>query len=291
LISNNVIDGCGYSGILVFGSHLNITNNGVSNPVQIVAVSGPPTPNNPTYATCVTVLGFSYDVNVSNNRCADDHTQTVQVTSGSPIVTGLRNTIMFNVGDTITGPDIPGSATVASIDTNTQIHLSANATGTSAQETVVIAHPFMNYCFQANGTGGPNNRTGNFVDLNIDPSNSCTGALTATFEPPAAVSGLPGDVAIIWGWNYGRNPLAGVTAAIGGSSLAAGACSTGIATITGVTSAMTLLATPVADARADNSHGLSVSAFVSGANTVTVAVCALAATTPAAVAYNVRAMN
>lgn len=83
-------------------------------------------------------------------------------------------------------------------------------------------------------------------------------------------------------------PLRGTTASIGGGSLGAGACVTGTATVTGVTSAMAVHASPVSAPQPDTSHGVSVVAYMSGSNTVTVVVCAIiASTTPNAVAYNV----
>lgn len=83
-------------------------------------------------------------------------------------------------------------------------------------------------------------------------------------------------------------PLRGVTSAIGGGSLAAGACTSGTAGVTGATTAMVATASPVSQPLPDASHGLAIWAFVSGSNLVTVEVCAIvAATTPAAVAYQV----
>lgn len=84
--------------------------------------------------------------------------------------------------------------------------------------------------------------------------------------------------------------LTGTTAAIGGGVLVAGACASGTATVTGVTTGMGLQVTPASDPTPDTSHGLSIYGVRTGANTVTVYVCAIvAATTPASVAYNVRA--
>lgn len=85
--------------------------------------------------------------------------------------------------------------------------------------------------------------------------------------------------------------LSGTTGSIGGGALAAGACASGTATVTGATTSMTVNASPVASPLADASHGLSVWAFVSASNTVTVEVCAIVATTPTARAYNVRVLK
>lgn len=85
--------------------------------------------------------------------------------------------------------------------------------------------------------------------------------------------------------------LSGTTAAIGGSVLAAGACSAGTVTITGAATTMVATASPSADPSPTLTTGVSIYAFVSAANTVTVRVCALAAVTPAAVTYNVRVLG
>ena len=83
-------------------------------------------------------------------------------------------------------------------------------------------------------------------------------------------------------------PLA-QTAAIGGGALAAGQCTSGTATITGggVSGTHVAVASPVSNPLADSSHGLSVFAYFSGFDTVTVQVCAIVSTTPPATVYNV----
>jgi hypothetical protein len=89
-------------------------------------------------------------------------------------------------------------------------------------------------------------------------------------------------------WNVQLGFPAATTAALGGGALAAGACTSGTATVTGATTAMTAHASPVASPLADASHAVSIFAYVSSANTVTVDVCAVVATTPASRVYNVR---
>lgn len=81
------------------------------------------------------------------------------------------------------------------------------------------------------------------------------------------------------------NPhLSGTTAAIGGSALTAGNCTTGTVTITGATTAMVPNVAP----SANPGTGMAWFAFVSASNTVTVKVCALLAGTPTSTTYNVR---
>ncbi len=81
--------------------------------------------------------------------------------------------------------------------------------------------------------------------------------------------------------------LSGTTGTITPGALLAGACGSGTATVTGVTTGMSLAATPVTYP-GDGTYWL---AYVSGANTVTVKVCVAVAGTPGATAYNVRAIQ
>lgn len=84
-------------------------------------------------------------------------------------------------------------------------------------------------------------------------------------------------------------PLTGTTGSIGGSALLVNNCSTGTATVTGVSSAMTIQVTPVADPNGSTTQDYDWYGYVSGTSTVTVKVCALVAGTPTATTYNVRA--
>lgn len=84
-------------------------------------------------------------------------------------------------------------------------------------------------------------------------------------------------------------PLIGVTPSLGGSLLAAGACSTATTTITGATTTMVADATP---ASATNiGDGAFWKAYVSATNVVTVKVCQAILGTPTAVTYNVRVIQ
>jgi hypothetical protein len=79
--------------------------------------------------------------------------------------------------------------------------------------------------------------------------------------------------------------LIGTTGSIGGSALAAGACSSGTSTVTGATTGMAVaLGTYPGD-------GFYAQGYVSAANTVTVKVCAVVSGTPAAQTYSVRVMQ
>ncbi len=83
--------------------------------------------------------------------------------------------------------------------------------------------------------------------------------------------------------------LSGTTGSIGGSALAAGACTTGTVAVNGAATG-----TPVDVSASDGSlpSGLvMLRAAVTAANTVTVQVCAVGAVTPVAVSYNVRVVQ
>ncbi len=81
--------------------------------------------------------------------------------------------------------------------------------------------------------------------------------------------------------------LVGATGTITPGALLAGACGSGTASITGATTAMGVVATPVTYP-GDGSYWL---AYVSSSNTVTVKVCVAVAGTPGATAYNVRVVQ
>ena len=74
------------------------------------------------------------------------------------------------------------------------------------------------------------------------------------------------------------------TASIGGSVLLAGACSTGTTNVTGATTSMVAVASPVTA----QPNGVQWQAYVSSAGVVTVNVCAIVGLTPTSSVYNVR---
>jgi hypothetical protein len=81
--------------------------------------------------------------------------------------------------------------------------------------------------------------------------------------------------------------LSGTTGSIGGSALAAGACSSGTVAVTGATTSMSVVASPATYP----GDGNFWEGYVSAAGTVTVKVCASIAATPTASAYNVRVLQ
>lgn len=89
------------------------------------------------------------------------------------------------------------------------------------------------------------------------------------------------------GTDYEAPALPGTTGSIGGGALLAGACASGTASVTGATTAMGVVATPVTYP-GDGNYWLG---YVSASGTVTVKVCAAVAGTPTASAYNVRVLQ
>jgi hypothetical protein len=81
--------------------------------------------------------------------------------------------------------------------------------------------------------------------------------------------------------------LSATSSSIGGSSLAAGACSSSPVTVTGATTAMGVVVSPVTFPGA----GFFWAGYVSAANTVTVEVCASVSGTPTASTYSVRVIQ
>jgi hypothetical protein len=132
----------------------------------------------------------------------------------------------------------------------------------------------------------PTSSTSNFVNIqniltingaNTTPSTSAT-TIAGSLNVVGALS-QNGTTILQW--------LAGTTGSIGGSALLAGACTSGTVAVTGSTTAMGVVATPVTYP----GDGFDWEAFVSAAGTVTVKVCGFIAGTPVASAYNVRVLQ
>lgn len=89
-----------------------------------------------------------------------------------------------------------------------------------------------------------------------------------------------------WGINGSWSAPASTasTASIGGSALLVGACTSGTANVTGATTSMVAVASPVTA----QPNGVQWQAYVSSAGIVTVNVCAIVAITPTSSVYNVR---
>ncbi len=80
-------------------------------------------------------------------------TQTGTLTSGSPTVTGLPDTTQLAVGMGVSGTGIAGGTTIQSVDSGTQITLSANATASGAQSLTLVVPALKNFDLFAYYTG------------------------------------------------------------------------------------------------------------------------------------------
>ena len=69
---------------------------------------------------------------------AKKETFTADTTDGSPILTTMSDQVEVTLGDELTGAGIPAGARVLSIDSATQVTMTANATATAS--TVTITH-------------------------------------------------------------------------------------------------------------------------------------------------------
>jgi hypothetical protein len=118
---------------------------------------------------------------------------------------------------------------------------------------------------------------------NTMPTNSLSGNVngaTAITQPAADNSTNIATDAFV----KANLPFAGTTGSIGGSALAAGACTSGTVNVTGATTSMAVVATPATYP----GDGMAWRPYVSAAGVVTVKVCAEIAGTPTISTYNVR---
>jgi microcystin-dependent protein len=66
---------------------------------------------------------------------------TGQITSGSPVIPGIPSTAGMAAGMPISGTGIPGSTTISSVDSSTQIHISNNANSGSGSSVAIVVAP------------------------------------------------------------------------------------------------------------------------------------------------------
>lgn len=303
VVANNIVHGNSLSGIEVNegtgggGANYNITIIGNR-------VYGNNTSNGA--ATGDIDLGVAQTSSAVGNTLGPSGTGTVgmngiEIGSASNTLTISGNTI-FNEGTGSTngvGIQDGGAANVL-IDGN---HIYDN------QATKTMA-------FAINGTAGADTSlVGNWLGPTIGtPDNLTTASDTVVMEAPAiggAPTVSPGMVVTGSGVEVGA-PTGGIggagtvnaqslevngapltptfsatSASIGGTALAAGACSTTATTVTGAAVGMAVIGTPNTYPGAGNVWN----SYVSAANTVTTEVCAIVAATPVASTYNIRVLQ
>lgn len=88
---------------------------------------------NEIYDNLPTVTGQTITVtgNYGLNQLVGDATQNGTTTSGSAIITGLTSTTGMEANQRVSGTNIPANAYIVSVDSGTQITISANATGSA----------------------------------------------------------------------------------------------------------------------------------------------------------------
>lgn len=229
------------------------------------------------------VIGLVVPVAVANGGTGN----TGGTSGGVPCYTGdqvLSSTPVLPVGSIPIGAGTGACPTVLNPGSNGQI---LQSTGPSSPPTWGTAP------------------TGTVTEINTDSSGINGGPITSsgTLSCQVAGSAVPGcvtpdtnsthylDGSGNWSTPAGAAPvpLRATSSAIGGGSLSAGGCTSGSVTVTGATTSMVATASPTANPLPDSSHGLSIFAFVSGANTVTVEVCAIvSSTTPVSTTYAVQ---
>jgi hypothetical protein len=69
------------------------------------------------------------------------------LSSGSNIITAIPSTTGFTVGKGVSGTGVPSGATISSVDSATQVHISANATASGTQVTLNFASVAQAACY------------------------------------------------------------------------------------------------------------------------------------------------
>ncbi|WP_124825398.1 MULTISPECIES: hypothetical protein [unclassified Burkholderia] len=193
-----------------------------------------------------------------------------QILSQGGSTSNGAGTLQFSAsgGSSFTGPvSATGSMTINDATGAANAYVSYQSNGATNWRTLYGAGPSGAFCIQRLSSG------------------------TLT-DSPMCVSYTTGVVSFVDGITVKgtavNGDLVGTTGSIGGSALAAGACATGTATVSGATTGMAIVATPVTYPGAGFDWQRS---YVSSANTVTVQVCADVAGTPTATTYNVRVLQ
>lgn len=101
----------------------------------IVPFAGPVAPTNYLVCDGSAVSRSTYP----NLWAALSITTTGNIAANSPIITNILSTAGMDVGHPISGPGIPTNATITSVDSTSQIHISINASTATTGATIVVA--------------------------------------------------------------------------------------------------------------------------------------------------------
>jgi hypothetical protein len=75
---------------------------------------------------------------------ASQFTSSGNITAGSPVITGIPSTALFQVFWSVNGPGIPGGAYIASVDSASQVTISSPATATTSGDAISWGGTFSN---------------------------------------------------------------------------------------------------------------------------------------------------
>lgn len=76
------------------------------------------------------------------DAAASQFTSTGNITSGSKVITNIPSTAILQVGWPVSGTGIPSNATISSVDSSTQVTVSASATATTASLSIKFGGTF-----------------------------------------------------------------------------------------------------------------------------------------------------
>ncbi len=95
-----------------------------------------------SWNSTTTALSIDFDTSIFDtaSACTLGSTIVGLRTSGSPIITGIASTSGVRVGQAITGTGIPTGTRILTIDSSSQITMTANASSGSATSTTITAY-------------------------------------------------------------------------------------------------------------------------------------------------------
>jgi hypothetical protein len=103
---------------------------------------------------------------------------TGSTTNASAVVTGISSTAGLRAGDAVTGTGIPVSTTILSVNSSTQVTLSANATATGTPSLTFVST-------KVEGTDYDVDYTGGFIQFLPTGNVQTTDTVALTFNVPA----------------------------------------------------------------------------------------------------------
>lgn len=256
-------------------------------------------PGNGQTAGYIWAMNDYFDSGVNGVSFSPTGTGIVQIVHiiGSESNAHTGPAVLFNTGGTINGVDIVNLISASDpnniqILAGSDIHingLAAQGSASLVNSGVNVAAGVSSWSVTNSRIGAAYGRPGKAIGINVAPGASNNYIITGndlTGNTSNLLDGGTGTSKLVNN-NLGVPFLSGTTGSIGGGALAAGSCASGTVAITGLTTTMSVTATPVTYP----GDGNTWMAYTSAAGTATVKVCAITAGTPTASAYNVRALQ